>query len=110
VLTGIVFAALLVIGQWRGALDVVLGAGLFLVDIYLLRLPLELMLGRVTRSKRPWFLALTLARLVALGLVLFLIVRFRIAGPAGLFLGVTLPLAALVSVLVRPGRRDLAAG
>jgi hypothetical protein len=85
--------------HWPVALGVAIGAGLLVGDIYLLRAPLDLMQGRVARRKRPWILALTLGRIIILGAVLLLLVKFRIANVFGLFLGVTLPPVAILALL-----------
>jgi hypothetical protein len=99
-LTVISVIPFVVLGHWRAALGIVLGAGLLVGDIYLLKVPLDMMLGRITRGKRPWVLALTLGRIVVLAAVLYLLVRFRIASVPGLFIGVTLPIAAIAVLFV----------
>jgi len=78
----------------------VLGAGLLLGDIYLLKLPMDMLLGRAARRKRLWLLALSLVRLLFVGALLFVVVKFRIGNAFGLFIGVTLPLVALVSLFL----------
>jgi hypothetical protein len=92
--------ALLAFGLWRVALGTAIGAALLVADIYLLKAPFDMMLGRVARRKRPWVLALSLGRIVILGAVLLLLVKFRLANVFGLFIGVTLPMLAIIGMLV----------
>jgi hypothetical protein len=100
VLTVAAAIALLAFGLWRVAVGTAIGAGLLVADIYLLKAPFEMMLGMVARRKRPWVLALSLGRIIILGLVLLLLVKFRLANVFGLFIGVTLPMIAIVGMLV----------
>lgn len=94
---------MLVLAQGRNALGVVLGGLLLLADIYMLKAPLELLVRRVANRKRTWIMALGLLRIIAVAALLLLIVKFRFAGLAGLFLGVSLPIVAIVSLLVTGG-------
>jgi hypothetical protein len=85
------------------ALGVLLGGLLLLADIYLLKAPLGMMLDRVRSRKRPWILALGLLRIVVLGVLLFLLIKFQVANVMGLLVGVTLPIVAIVTLLVTGG-------
>jgi hypothetical protein len=87
----------------RVGLSVLVGTLLMLGDIALLKAPLAMMRSRVERQKRPWVLALFLARLVLLALVLLLLVKLHLLNIPGALLGATLPLPALLSVLVTGG-------
>jgi hypothetical protein len=112
ILTLLCAAPVLIFSGWKQAFGVVVGAGILVGDIYLLQAPLEMLLGKqghhqfsgrkpvasLFPRKRTWLLGLNLLKFVAVGAVLLLIVKFRLAGIIGLFAGVALPLVALVSV------------
>ena len=103
VLAGACLLPLLVLAKWRIAAGVFAGSVLLLGDIYALKAPLEIMVRRTAAGKRAWVFALGLLRIVVLGGVLFVLVKYRVASILGIFIGVTLPVVAMVSaVVVKP--------
>ena len=106
-LTVLAILVLFGVGLFRIAPGVIVGAALMVGDIYLLRAPIGLMTGRVARNKRPWILALTLGRMVLLGAALLLLIKFHVVSVLGLFIGVTLPIPAIVIVMAKASRGGL---
>jgi len=104
-LTAVCLLPLLVLARWQIALGVLAGSLLLLGDILVLKAPLDLMVRRVSEARRVWLFALTLLRIVALGAILLVLIKFRIANVFGVFAGVTLPLVALVWSALLGGRR-----
>jgi hypothetical protein len=96
-LTGICLIPLLILGKWQIAAGVFAGSVLLLGDIMALKAPIDMMLRRVSGAKRPWIFVLSLLRIVVLGAALLVLIKFRIAHVLGAFVGVTIPLVAMVS-------------
>jgi len=95
-LTAVCLLPLLILGKWRIALGVFAGSLLLLGDIYALKAPLDLLVRRTAAAKRVWVFSLFLLRIVVLGALLLVLVRFRVAAVLSIFAGVSLPLAAMV--------------
>jgi hypothetical protein len=76
-----------------------LGGLVLLGDIYLLKAPLDTMLERVKNKKYPWIMVLSFLRIIVLGAVLLAIVKFHIANIIGVFIGVTIPMVSIISLL-----------
>jgi hypothetical protein len=101
---------LLILGKWQIAAGVFAGSALLLGDIYALKAPLDMMVRRTAAGKRAWVFALGLLRIVVLGGVLFVLVKYRVASILGMFVGVTLPVVAMVSAVIitpRTASREL---
>jgi hypothetical protein len=89
--------------NWQVALGVIFGGLVLLGDIYLLKAPLDTLLERAKNKKRPWIMALNLFRIIVLGAFLLVIVKFHIANIIGVFIGATIPMVSIVSLLVFGG-------
>ena len=94
---------LLILINWQVALGVIIGGLALLGDIYLLKAPLDTMLERIKNKKHPWIMVLSLLRIIVLGAVLLVIVKFHIANIIGVFIGVTIPMVSIISLLVFGG-------
>ncbi len=103
ILTALCSFVLLILINWQVALGVALGGLVLLGDIYLLKAPLDTMLERVKNKKYPWIMVLSLLRIIVLGVVLLVIVKFHIANIIGIFIGVTIPMVSIASLLVFGG-------
>jgi hypothetical protein len=103
ILTVLCSLALLIFSSWQVAFGVLLGGLVLLGDIYLLKAPLDAMLKRVSNKKYPWIMVFSLLRIIVLGAVLLVIVKFHIANVIGVFFGVTIPIISIVSLLVTGG-------
>jgi hypothetical protein len=103
ILTAFCSLAVLIFTSWQIALGVFLGGLVLLGDIYLLKAPLDAMLKRVSNKKYSWIMVFSLLRIIVLGAALLVIVKFHIANIIGIFLGVTIPIIAIVSLLVTGG-------
>ena len=103
ILTALCSLVLLILINWQVALGVMFGGLVLLGDIYLLKAPLDVMLERVKNKKHPWVMVLSLLRIIVLGVVLLLIIKFHIANIIGIFIGVTIPMVSIVSLLVFGG-------
>jgi hypothetical protein len=102
-LTGVCLLPLLILRKWQIAAGVFAGSVLLLGDIYALKAPLDMMVRRTATGKRAWVFALGLLRIVVLAGVLFVLVKYRVASILGMFIGVTLPVVAMVSaVIIKP--------
>ncbi len=103
ILTALCSFVLLILINWQVALGVALGGLVLLGDIYLLKAPLDTMLELVKNKKYPWIMVLSLLRIIVLGVVLLVIVKFHIANIIGIFIGVTIPMVSIASLLVFGG-------
>ena len=103
ILTALCSFVLLILINRQVALGVALGGLVLLGDIYLLKAPLDTMLERVKNKKYPWIMVLSLLRIIVLGVVLLVIVKFHIANIIGIFIGVTIPMVSIASLLVFGG-------
>jgi hypothetical protein len=100
-LTGAGLVLSLVLRKWQIAAGVLAGSVLLLGDIYALKAPLEMMVRSIAAGKRVWVFALGLLRIVVLGGILFVLAKYHVASIPGMFIGVTLPVLAMVSAAVR---------
>jgi hypothetical protein len=103
ILTALCSLVLLILINWQVALGVMLGGLVLLGDIYLLKAPLDAMLERIKNKKHPWIMVLSLIRIIVLGVFLLVIVKFHIANIIGIFIGATIPMASIISLLVFGG-------
>jgi len=103
ILIGFFSLLLLILTNWRIALGVLFGGLFFLVDIYLIKVPLEDMLKRTTNKKFQWILAFSLLRIIIIGIVLLVLIKFHIINVIGAFFGVTIPMLSIVSLLITGG-------
>jgi hypothetical protein len=103
ILVGLFATLLLILTSWQIALGVLLGGLILLGDIYLLKVPLETILKRTTNKKYQWVLFLSLVRIIILGAVLLFIIKFHVTNIIGVFIGVTLPILSIVSLLFTGG-------
>jgi hypothetical protein len=103
ILTALCSLVLLILINWQVALGVILGGLVLLGDIYLLKAPIDSMLERVKNKKYPWVMVLSLLRIIVLGVVLLVIVKFHIANIIGIFIGVSIPMVSIISLLVFGG-------
>lgn len=103
ILTALCSLVLLILINWQVALGVMLGGLVLLGDIYLLKAPLDAMLERIKNKKHPWIMVLSLIRIIVLGVFLLVIVKFHIANIIGIFIGVTIPMVSIISLLVFGG-------
>jgi hypothetical protein len=94
---------LLITTKYQIALGVLSGGLVFLLDIYLLKKPLEMMAEGKPSRKYPLILFFSLLRIIILGVILLIIIKYRIADIIGVFLGVTLPIASICSLLLTGG-------
>jgi len=94
---------LLITTKWQIALGVLLGGLVFLFDIYLLKKPLEMMSQDKPGSKYPLILFFSLLRIIILGVILLIIIKYRIANIIGVFLGVSIPIVSIFSLLLTGG-------
>jgi len=99
-LTGVCLLPLLILGKWQIGAGVFAGSALLLGDIMALKAPIDMMVRQVAEAKRPWVFVLSLLRIVVLGTVLLALIKFRIAHVLGVFIGVTMPVVAMVSAAV----------
>jgi hypothetical protein len=103
ILTALCSLVLLILINWQIALGVMLGGLVLLGDIYLLKAPLDTILERVKNKKYSWVMVLSLLRIIVLGAVLLVIVKFHIANIIGIFIGATIPMVSIISLLVFGG-------
>lgn len=103
ILTALCSFVLLILINWQVASGVMLGGLVLLGDIYLLKAPLDAMLERIKNKKHPWIMVLSLIRIIVLGVFLLVIVKFHIANIIGIFIGVTIPMVSIISLLVFGG-------
>jgi hypothetical protein len=103
ILTALCSLVLLILINWQVALGVMLGGLVLLGDIYLLKAPLDAMLERIKNKKHPWIMVLSLIRIIVLGVFLLVIVKFHIANIIGIFIGTTIPMVSIISLLVFGG-------
>jgi hypothetical protein len=103
ILTALCSLVLLILINWQVALGVMLGGLVLLGDIYLLKAPLDAMLERIKNKKHPWIMVLSLIRIIVLGVFLLVIVKFHIANIIGIFIGATIPMVSIISLLVFGG-------
>jgi len=99
-LTGVCLVPLMILGKWQIASGVLFGSLLLLGDIAALKAPIDMMVRQVAAEKRPWVFVLSLFRIVILGAVLLVLIKLRIAHVFGVFIGVTIPLVAMVMAAV----------
>jgi hypothetical protein len=101
ILTAISAPPFVLLGRWRMGTGILGGAGLLLGVIFLMKAGLMIMAGRAEDRRRLWLVpAGLMLHMVLVAGVLFLLFKFNVAHPVGLFVGVTLPLVAMVSALV----------
>ncbi len=103
ILTAMSFILALILVKWQIAIGILLGGLVLLGDIYLLKLPLDVMLERTRNKKHTWVLLFSFLRIVLLAAILLIIVKFHIANIMGIFVGVTLPIIAIISLLIFGG-------
>jgi ATP synthase I chain len=103
ILTGICFILALIIFKWQIALGVLVGGFVLLGDIYLLKAPLDVMLERTRNKRHTWVMLLSLLRIIVLAGVLLVVIKFHIANIFGIFIGATLPMIAIISLLLFGG-------
>jgi len=102
-LTGVGLLLSLILRKWQIVAGVFAGSVLLLADIYALKAPLEMMVRNTAAGRRVWVFALGLLRIVVLGGILFVLAKCHVASIPGMFIGVTLPVLAMVSaVLIKP--------
>lgn len=104
IIFGLAAVPLLVLQEFRLLLGLFAGTVLALVNFSLLKLPFSFLLGLPSSGSRPTKvvlpIVLSLVRFALVAVGIFFLIRWRLLNVVGIFLGVTVPLIAISSLLV----------